>query len=760
MEFYDYFRKSGFKVMSSAKEIKKAVTAIKTTPADAPSILRKLKWQITEGNDVADNWDAARSWLEHHHDEIKNSVFKYDLDYNNADAIADFLDKVADEKKATKTRIHEEQAQSAPVTADYTIYGLKKEKEAIELFNCIPVIKPNKHDKALMSCFAIMGNAVVFKANGHCYRLMTKTGNGRPQIVFSAGDSGSEGVINEITSALSLQYERYMRLLQTKVGQLEEYPDDDEVNEDGSDPRHPIEDIFLNDVPTIFRHIVEIRKTYKKDSEDSKVKHFQHYRVYAKRGVVNELTVSSFVEWLAANWTRASREILERSPKYLVFSNDPQQAELSVHRFIIWPEAEWRKAEIPESWDEIFGVKASPRLLHRLYFFIGSLLDARNSAQQYLAISDPGQTGKGLLIELLTETLQNITGTNMIIHLDNSVFKDDNQFGLSSLQVWNYRIGVVDEYDGRSLNTNKSKAIIGGDHRSLDMKFADSVDWDTKQFRLIAPSNNGFVLRQHSLRRRCIPITFKATHSSIDNLNDSDKKRLVDDGEAFLKFCWRTYMESPMRQRDGGYFVCCPEDEELYRKGEFFVPSGEINPKTGEPILKPAHDDKMRYLRAFSHDPEISAFYTVDDYEDSDITEGFNRFVSTYCDVSEDESYQMKTSHFFNLVCTYAEIDRTLVETFGDALKVKKFGHESNLVFDYRAGDYKTFVKYMENHGHASQHFTGGNAFMYIRIKEDYITKDGQIIQPETRIERAKATKYNSNPIDMGFLENKNEEDD
>ena len=714
MEYYEYLRKSGFVVDSSAKDLKKIAESLRMDPAHPRPSLEKVKWKIEVDGGTATNWDAARSWIEHNKEKVKADM-KLALDETNVNAMADLIDQIAAEKSATKKRIHNEKAIAATVNADYTVMGLSKSKDNVEIFNCVPVIAPNKHDRKLMSCFAILGNAVVFKANGHCYRLMTKTSNGKPQIVFAAGDSGAEGVMNEITSALALNFELYMRRTISRIAELEEYPDDDES-------QHPIEDVFLNEVPTIFRHIVDIRKTFKADSEDGRIKYFQNYRVYAKKSAVNELTVSAFVEWLASNWIRASRDILERSAKYLVFSNEPD--ELAVHHFCIWPEAQWRKATIPESWDNIFGAKASQRLLNRLYFFTGSLLDARNCAQQYLAISDPGQTGKGLYVEILTAVLGNLMGTNMIVHLDNSVFKDENQFGLSSLQVWNYRIGVVDEYDGRSLNTNKSKAIIGGDRRNLDMKFADSVDWDTKQFRLIAPSNNGFVLKQHSLRRRCIPITFKATHSSKDNLNDDDKKVLIEDGEKFLMYCWRVYQESPLRQRDGGYFVCCPEDEELYLSGKWEVESDEVNPKTGEHLLKPVHDDKMRYLRAFSKDPEISAYYTVDDYEDSEITEGFNQFVDRYCDISEDDESYMRVCDFMDLVVEYSAQDRKLFETFGDALKTKN----KETVFDFRSGDYKIFKKYMENHGHPAVHTKDGNAFKYITIKDEYFDKKNGVV--------------------------------
>lgn len=727
MEFYEYLRKCGFKINSSSKDIKAASEKLLKEPENYRRILGKLKWSIEKDGDTAENWDAAESWLEKHKETVQKDI-NYIYDETNTSDIANILAKIAAEKEGTKQRIRCETAAAAPVTADYTIVGLSKAKETVDLFNAVISISPNEHDKKLLKCFAILGDAVVYRASGKCYRLMTRTSNGRPMIVFAAGDSGEEGVLGDIIDSMTITYEKYMRKLHQRVANLPEYPENEE--------QHPIEDIFLNEVPTVFRHVVEIRKTYKTSVGDDGKEHkyFSNYRVYAKKSAVTELTCSAFVEWLSTNWIRATRGILDRSSSYKVFSNDP--SEMSVSRFVIWPEAEWRNAQIPSSWDEIFGAKASPRLMERLYFFTGSLLDASNSAQQYLSISDPGQTGKSTYFSLVEACINSLTHNEMSVHLNNSILKDGDQFGLSSVHIWNYRWGIVNEYDGRSLNSSNSKGIVGGDDMTLQMKNMDAVKWDTRQFRLVAPSNNGFVLKSHAVRRRCIPLTFKATHSSIDNLNDEDKQKLIDDGEAFLKFCWKIYQTSRFRQRDGGFFVCCPEDEQLFLEGKFFVPSGEVNPRTNKPILKPVHDDKSRLLRAFSHDPEISSFYTVDDYEDTEITEGFNKFISTYCEESDDDNqeYMMHVKDFVDLVTTYAVCDKTLYETFGDALQTKGSRKSFTAIFNFRSSDYKMFRKYMENHGHGVTHDRDGNAFTRVRIKSSYINADGTILKPRNII--------------------------
>jgi len=739
MEFYEYLRKCGFKIDSSSKDIKAASEKLLKEPNNFRKILGKLKWHIEKDGDVADNWDAAESWLEKHKDEVQKDI-NYVYDETNTGDIAKLLAKIAEEKEGTKQRIRTETAAAAPVTADYTIVGLTKAKETVDLFNAVISINHNEHDKKLLKCFAILGDAVVYRASGKCYRLMTRTSNGRPMIVFAAGDSGEEGVLGDIINSMTITYEKYMRKLHERISGLPEYPENEE--------QHPIEDIFLQEVPTVFRHIVEIRKTYKTSvGEDGKDhKYFNCYRVYAKKSAVTELTCAAFVEWLSANWIRATRGILDRSACYKVFSNDP--SEMAVSRFVIWPKADWENAQIPASWDEIFGAKASPRLLERLYFFTGSLLDASNSAQQYLSISDPGQTGKSTYLSLVETCINNITHNEMSVHINNSVLKDGDQFGLSSVHIWNYRWGIVNEYDGRSLNSSNSKGIVGGDDMTLQMKNMDAVKWDTRQFRLVAPSNNGFVLKSHAVRRRCIPLTFKATHSSIDNLNDEDKQKLIDDGEAFLKFCWKVYQTSKFRQRDGGYFVCCPEDEQLFLEGKFFVPSGEVNPHTNKPILKPVHDDKSRLLRAFSHDPEISSFYTVDDYEDTEITEGFNQFIGRYCDESEDDNpdYLMHVKDFVELVTTYAIVDKTLYETFGDALQTKGGRKSYTTIFNFRSSDYKMFRKFMENHGHSVTHDREGNAFTRVRIKPAYIKDDGTILKPKNVL--GSAQQFNPSDIE------------
>lgn len=731
MEFKEYFMDKGFKVTSTAKQIRKATAGIRKEPGSPRKYLKNLKFEIEDGADVADTWDAAKSWLEKHAEEMEHDIkFKYEEDVN---CIASFLDKIADEKEKFNKKKAEEDSARAPVTADYTIYNLDKSKEAVELFNALPVIKANAHDKDLMKCFAILGDAPVFRSNGICRRLMTKTTGGSPQVVFSAGDAGADGLYTDIVAAMSFKYERMLKKLQSKVTEVPEFSGDDDVYPDGKPiGTHPLEDIFVNEVPTIFRHIVDIRKTYKKiKGDDGKdIKKFLHYRVYAKKTAVQELTVDAFVEWLSSHWMKATRGVIDKSASYKVFTNDP--GEMAVSHFVIWPREEWENAEIPKSWNDVFGSKASPRLLERLFFYTGSLLDANNSAQQYLANSDEGQTGKSLYNELLQEVLCNLIGTDITIHLENSVFKDGDRFGLSSAHVWNYRLGIINEYDGKSLNSGMGKGIVGGDTKPLEIKNLDSIQWDTKQFRLIAPSNHGFVLKSHAVRRRCIPITFKQTHSSMENMNDEDKRKLIADGEAFMKYCWRVYQTSKFRQRDGGYFVACPEDEKLFLEGKFFVPTGDVNPTTGKPILKPIYKDKTRMLRAFSRDPEISAFYTVDDYEDTEMTCSFNDFIDKYCDVSDDDkdNYTLPFNQFKALVTTYCDVDTDLFETFGDCLKAVRVGRDTKTVFNYNAQQYKLFKVYMENHGHASAHLSEGNVFLQVRIKPKYVNPDGSIVIP------------------------------
>lgn len=725
MEFYEYLRKAGFEVKSSAKDIRKVAESLRNEPGSFRKYLTRLKYAIDDNGETAETWDAAKNWLKDHAEDLKNDLkFEYD---ENTNGIADMLDKIADEKESLKKKIKEETAAMAPVTADYTIPGLDKSKEPLELFTSVPVIKPNKHDKDLMHCFAILGDAVVFRANGKCCRLMTRTANGKPQIVFAAGDTGADGLYSEISAALSMKYTRYMNLLQEKLATLPEYPENNET--------HPIEDIFLNEVPTILRHIVDVRKNYKTKTDDKGDKHtfFHGYKAYAKKNAVPELTVDAFVDWLSQHWITSTRGILDQAPTYKVLSNDP--SEMAVNRFIIWPKEVWEKAVIPESWDNVFGAKLSARLFERMCYFIGGLLDADNRAQQYLAISDPGQTGKGLLVELLSQVLENLIGTSMKVHLDNSALTDGDRFGLSATHVWNYRWGVVNEYDGKSLNSGVGKSIVGGDTKPLEVKNLDSIQWDTKQFRFIVPSNHGFVLMSHSVRRRCIPLTFKQTHCSIDNMNDEDRQVLIDDGEQFLQYCWRVYQTSKFRQRDGGYFVACPEDEKLFLEGKFLVDRGKVNSKTGKPILEPVYDDKLRMLRAFSRDPEIAAFYTVDDYDDTEMTCSFNKFIDKYCDKanSDDDEYMMPYDLFKELVTTYCDVDDEIYETFGDCIKVQRrgYGHEDVKTFNYNASPYRIFKKYMENHGHKMEHLSEGNVFVRIRIKPQYMV-NGQLRQPDT----------------------------
>ena len=78
----------------------------------------------------------------------------------------------------------------------------------------------------------------------------------------------------------------------------------------------------------------------------------------------------------------------------------------------------------------------------RLITFLGMCIDADNSTQQYLIISDQGGTGKGVMMRALEHALPK----NSISPIDQGVLSDSNGFGLAGLKVWNSHISIMEYF--------------------------------------------------------------------------------------------------------------------------------------------------------------------------------------------------------------------------------------------------------------------------------------------------------------------------
>lgn len=728
MTINEYLQESNISIESSARIIDKAIASLKITksPSKSCSNLKIIGENVSDM--PVDCWSDFQSWMVGKKDDFARLGIN---DVNTVDGIAAVLQAVADFKRSAAVTIRKAKIDESLNKADYNTLGTIR-KEVLELFTSSSYAELNKCDKDLLGCFVILGDYFGFYDNGSVSMLMSKVGaDGIQKVIFSAGDIASDSLLDKIEKAIGPKWEYYINLLKSKVAELDQFSEESNT---------PIEDIYRKDVPSILRFVTEIRAVFEKttDSEGNKKEYFKYYKVYAKKGVMDTLSVSDFIEWLSKNFSRATKKCLRKADAYIAWSNSP--AELAVNHFILWPEEEWAHAKLPSEWRKFLHGKAPARILNRVFFYIGSILDGHNKAQQYLAISDAGQTGKGTLVSLL----ERILPEGSTIRMENNAFDEANKFSLSNLKVWDAHLGIVNEYDGKSICGARGKSITGGDTIPCEVKnLSSQIQWNTTGFKLIVPSNNNFSLKGHAYRRRCIPTSFTSTHSSADNFSNEDIDALVAQGEDFLKYCWRHYQQSPFRQRDGGLWIGCPEDEELYKKGGWFVDKGNKD-ADGKPLLEPFRSDFDRLLRAFSYDEDINANFTVDNYDDSDLTESFEIIVSRYFDTVEDG--QVRNCNFFRLIEEYAEEDSDIASAMSEALNKKG----SRYVFNFSSSRWRIFKKYLENHGHKSVHTNVGNVIPGFVIKPEYLNADGTVKSPERKFVDSynKANKYAPKPVD------------
>lgn len=569
----------------------------------------------------------------------KDSISQFDNTVKtNYDMLVKIFESVIETKDTNKEIVREKKVKESLEIPDYV---KKYEYKDVNLFETVLNCKPNEHDRELYKNFVIVGEQVAYSHNDSITLINTDLKNERLEI--GLGDySKDDSLYDMICKDLAPLYETYMNKLKSELAKLDTETLESSVEEGNYGV---IEDIFLKEIPTSFRHIVKIKSCWKNTDKISFLEKFVAKPLKAY-GEMNTLEFTEFLNYLTSHFKKMTAGCLEKQDKYYNWSNDFTHK--SVSTWLLPTEEEWKKATLPACWDKFLTPKASPRLMQRVYYYLGAIQDAHNYAQQALVISDNGQTGKGTLTRLLKEILPK----KSFGFVANSSFSDSNQFGLSNNNVYDNHIICISEYDGNSLCSNKGKAAIGGDTLTLDVKNRHSIEWNTYGTKFLITSNEGCALKEHSYRRRFIPVTFKQTHCMKDNFTDSELEELKKNGRDFLNYCYKIYKTCPLGTKSGEYLVMSPEMEDEYIK-------------TG--TLK--CNDEERLIKAYTKDTEIQDYFYVGDYSDSEETLDFENMLNTICTVTGDDNDNITSTEMKKLIIEYCKNNK-MISLFG----LKKVG--------------------------------------------------------------------------------------
>lgn len=586
--------------------------------------------------------------------------------------IIDLFSEIIQNKSVKKEEIKTKKASDAVKLPEYV---QKYEYKNISIFESVFNCKPNIYDRTLFENFIIVDNMVAYVHDGSVSMIKMDLAN--EQLMLGINEySKDDSLYAAICKDLAPKYEAFMNALKSKLAVLST----EEITEaiEGGD-YSPIENIFINEVPSCFRHIVNVVACYKALDKTSILDKFM-VKPINSYGTMKTLEFTEFLTHLSRHFKSMTAGCLNKQDRYYTWSND--LVKKSVSTWTLPTEEEWKHAQMPDNWRNFLGGKASPRLMTRVYFYLGALQDANNMAQQALVISDEGETGKGTLVRLLNRLLPK----NCIKFVTNSCFTDNDKFGFSSLNIEDAHIVAITEYDGKSLCTNKGKAAIGGDDMTLDVKNRASITWHTAGVKFIITSNEGCVLKEHAYRRRIIPVSFKLDHNMKDNFTAEELDALVATGKEFLNFCYKVYMTCPFRTRTGEYLVMCPEHERE------FLEHGVLP------------DNKVRLIKAFSKDDDISQFFDVGDFDDYEDNVEFSNVFNDLFEYTDNPEDKLSSQEVSELVYSYIRemvfkgnmVDyHSMISLFD----IKTYKDEMASCIDRKSRQWWKWSQYIQNQG-------------------------------------------------------------
>lgn len=597
MEVSEFLQQNEVVVPTSAKELKKMLDKYIMTSDFEKSFRRVVISRSGEPmtaksfmNFIKDNEDKIKSI----HSEVN------DL----RTALCYVINEVIGGKEHYVKEVTAKRIVTSTTTPDYYFKG-KISDVPIDIFDIVDG-KANDKDKDLYKCFCNAGEHIVFVSN-EMTKLIMQNNDG--SLAFGNDLlSMSEGSLYDcICRSMQTEFTAYKNKMVALIAGVTS--DDLDIEEK---PTPVIEEILLNEVPCSFRHIITVCKRYKSD-ENGNV-HFEGFVVKPNKKIVEHLDFDSFITALSKNFQKMTRGALKHQSEYKAFSNDLDEA--AVVHWILPSEDCWKHAVMPSKWREFFHGKAEPRILQRLFWYVGAMQDARNTAEQALIVSDGGGTGKSTFME----TLFKLFPESFFGFITNNTLDDHKDFALSERKAYEHHCLVLDEYDGRSINSPVFKNLIGTKTPiSMAVKNKQAIEHNFKGTKMIVLSNEVSILNTHAFRRRVIPVSFTMNHKGREAFSEKDIKELEKTGKEFLNFCFKVYKQCKCVKPNGEYYVLSPEYEKLFLDGE------ELPMK-----------DEIVSMKAISQDEAVSEFFNVMDYEDSDISIDFQNFITDNFDFTDN----------------------------------------------------------------------------------------------------------------------------
>lgn len=495
------------------------------------------------------------------------------------------------------------------------------------------ILKINANDINLFQNFKMCGEQLVL-VDGNDTELLTEDTRGMvyiPNNLFIKGNIADRVQSNFMTK-MGIYYKKFGEFLTTlDVKNIE-------IDTANGIVETPIEDFVQNELPTTFIKYYGVQAVYKSILDNKGKQHdiLDHFEL--KRNTKIE-SFDEIFNYTVENWKKFKR-CIQGQNRFLAWSNDPSEISVS----------HWKPEEIktmPKAWSDFLQDKMKSHFMMRLITYLGMCMDAENSSQQYLIISDKGGTGKGVMARALESALPK----GSIAPLDENSLADTNEFGLSGIKVWNSHISLMEEYKTNNLCSNRAKKFIANNPMDLNVKGRNFVHWEPYNHKLIVFSNTGAIIKDFANRRRAIPISFENkfewTKEKQEALNSTAKD--------FLNYCYTVYKKCPML-KNGNYLVLSEEDEKDYMAGKLTE-----------------NDEEILSKRAFNEDL-LREYFKTDEYsgteEYCDFDNVFDElFVYDKCSFTSAKTVQEK-------IKVYCSEHKEYVESFG--LIEKKSEYEIN----------------------------------------------------------------------------------
>lgn len=499
----------------------------------------------------------------------------------------------------------------------YTKEWLADEHKPIQIRD--ELLHINSKDINLFHNFKLCGDQLVL-IDGTDVELLNEDTLGRVYIDNRLYLKGN--IADRVQFTFMNKISQYYKKLAEFLATLD--PNEIVINSDDSVVETPIEDFIQTEMPTTFIKYYAIEAVYHNwvDKDKKSHKSLDHFELKRNRRIES---FEDIFMYTLENW-KSFKRCIQGQNDFLAWSNDSSKIAVS----------HWYPTEVktmPAPWAAFLNEKMPKHLQMRLVAYLGMCMDERNTAQQYLIISDKGGTGKGVMLR----ALESVLPARSISSIDETALADTNEFGLAGIKIWNSHISVMEEYKSNSLQSNKAKKFIANNPMDLNVKGKNFIHWNPINHKMIVFSNAGAVIKDFANRRRAIPITF----SNAYVWSKEKQEALNSTAKDFLNFCYTTYKQCPLII-NGSYWVLAEEDEQ-----KFLADSSALSNVDKDLLSKKAFSEEC-----------LKDYFQTDEYANTDDYIDFENYVNAVYEkdpngsvlakelVSDAEEYLADESNF------------------------------------------------------------------------------------------------------------------